>query len=191
MLRGWRLGLAIALGLGAAGSLPLLIADSGDPQLHSIYRSFIGLWVNAVVIGYIIGWPLFPMLAADVEQLTPAMELSPDRSRARTELSEAWSNRGVWIARGVGVIFGMILSAQAGVDVLERRPGFLVYVSVPVVVPLLWATILPALWRLIRISLFVRRLGSRVRIDSATLACSARLPTSASDICSSSSSDCR
>jgi hypothetical protein len=164
MLRGWRLGLAITLGLGAAGSLLLLVAYSGDYELHSLYRSFVGLWVNAVVIGYIVGWPLFPMLAADVEQLTPAMEPA-DRSIARTELSEAWSNRGVWVARGIGVICGMILSAQAGVDALERRPGYLAYAWVPVVVPLLWATILPALWRLIRMSLFVRRLGGRVRID--------------------------
>ena len=164
MLRGWRLGLAITLGLGAAGSAPLLVAYLGGYEMHSLYRSFVGLWVNAVVIGYIVGWPLFPMLAADVEQLTPAMEPA-DRSLARTELSEAWSNRGVWVARVVGVIFGMILSAQAGIDAFERRPGSLAYVWVPVVVPLLWATILPALWRLIRMSLFVRRLGTRVRID--------------------------
>jgi len=164
MLRGWRLGLAITFGLGAAGSLPLLFAYFDGHELNSLYRSFVGLWVNAVVIGYIVGWPLFPMLAADVEQLTPVMEPS-DRSLARTELSEAWSNRGVWIARAIGITFGLFLSAPAGIDALARRPEFLVYVWVPVVVPLLWATILPALWRLIRVSLFVWRLGSRVRID--------------------------
>ena len=190
MLRGWRLGLAVTLGLGAAGSLPLLVAYFGGYELNSLYRSFVGLWVNAVVIGYIVGWPLFPMLAADVEQLTPAMEPA-DRSLARTELSEAWSNRGVWIARGIGVVYGVILSAPAGIDALEGRPGFLAYVWVPVVVPLLWATILPALWRLIRVSMFVRRLGAGCGSISTTRVCSARSPTSASDTCSSSSSDCR
>ena len=84
MLRGWRLGLAITLGLGVAGSLPLLVAYFGDYELNSLYRSFVGLWVNAVVIGYIVGWPLFPMLAADVEQLTPAMEPRIARSRVRS-----------------------------------------------------------------------------------------------------------
>lgn len=164
MLRGWRLGLAVTLGLGAAGSLPLLVAYFGDYELNSLYRSFVGLWVNAVVIGYIVGWPLFPMLAADVEQLMPAMEPA-DRSLARTELSEAWSNRGVWIARGLGAIYGVILSAPAGIDALEGRSGSLAYVWVPVMIPLMWATILAALWRLIRVSMFIRRLGIRVRID--------------------------
>jgi len=49
MLRGWRLGLAITFGLGAAGSLPLLFAYFDGHELNSLYRSFVGLWVNAVV----------------------------------------------------------------------------------------------------------------------------------------------
>ena len=60
MLRGWRLGLVITLGLGAAGSVPLLLAYLDGYELNSLYRSLVGLWVNAVVIGYIVGWPLFP-----------------------------------------------------------------------------------------------------------------------------------
>ncbi len=164
MLRGWRLGLATTLGLGAAGSIPLLVAYLGGHELHPLYRSFVGLWVNAVVIGYIVGWPMFSMLAADVERLTLAMEPA-DRSRARTELSDAWSNRGVWIARGLGVLYGAILSSPVVVDVLHEQRQALPYLWVPLVVPLLWATILPALWRLIRVSVFVRRLGGRVRIN--------------------------
>ena len=62
-------------------------------------------------------------------------------------------------------LYGVILSAPAGIDALAGRPGSLAYVWVPVMIPLMWATILPALWRLIRVSVFVRRLGSRVRID--------------------------
>ena len=82
MLRGWRFGLAITLGLGAAGSIPLLVAYLGGHELHPLYRSFVGLWVNAVVIGYIVGWPMFSMLAADVERLTPRWNLRIARSRA-------------------------------------------------------------------------------------------------------------
>ena len=134
-------------------------------HLHSLYRSFVGLWVNAVVIGYIVGWPLFPMLAADVEQLTPAMEpadriarthgversvvepRSLGRARYRCHLRPDPQRAGGYATRSSGV------------------PDHLAYVWVPVVIPLLWATILPALWRLIRLSLFVRRLGTRVRVD--------------------------
>ncbi len=36
MLRGWRLGLAITLGLGAAGSIPLLVAYIGGNELHPL-----------------------------------------------------------------------------------------------------------------------------------------------------------
>jgi len=169
MARGWRFGLTVALALGVAGSAPLLYAYVSDYDVQRIYRSFVALWVNAIVIGYVIGWPMFSGLAADVERLAPLLD-PPRRSRARSTLSDAWSNPGVWVARLVGFLFGAIPSAPALWDVVAGRSESLLYLWVPLLIPLLWATLLPALWRVIRLSVFVYRLGrDHIRVELGDL----------------------
>lgn len=169
MVRSWRLGLLIALALGIVGSAPLLYAYLSGYEATLIYHSFVKLWINGIVIGYVVGWPLFSRLAADVERLAPLLD-PPQRSQARAALSDAWSNPGVWVARIVGFLFGAIPSARTVQDLVAGRSEALLYLWVPVLIPLLWATVVPALWRVIRLSVFVYRLGrDHVRVDVGDL----------------------
>jgi hypothetical protein len=162
---GWRVGLALALALGVVGSVPLLFVYAAGGELDRIYRSAVSLWVNAIVVGYVIGWPVFSKLAADVERLAPLLD-APARAQARTTLSDIWSNPSVWAARVIGFLYGLVPSVPTLLGFLAGQPGALLYAWVPIMIPLLWATALPALWRLIRLSVFVQRLGrDHVRVD--------------------------
>jgi hypothetical protein len=164
MSRGWRLGLVVALALGVVGSAPLLYAYVAGYDVQRIYRSFVSVWINSIVVGYIVGLPVFARLAADVERLAPLLDTA-GRARARTTLSDTWSNASVWFARIVGIVYGLIPSTPTLLAIINGRPGAVVYLWLPLLIPLLWATALPALWRLIRLSLFVHRLGREVHVD--------------------------
>ena len=165
----WRLGLAFALGLGLLASATLLVAYSAGHGLDAIYASLEKIWVNVTVVGYVLGWPMYSRLAADVERLMPLVEPT-DRATVRRELSDAWSNRGVWVARGAGAIYGILASMSAVQGALKGNHTALLFLWVPVVIPLLWTVMLPALWRLIRLSSFVFRFGrDDVRIDFGDL----------------------
>jgi hypothetical protein len=165
----WRTGLAFALGLGLLASATLLVAYSGGHALDAIYGSLGKIWVNVVVVGYVVGWPMYARLAADIERLMPLVE-TEDRATVRRELSDAWSNRGVWIARAAGAAYGIFASMSAVSGALKGNHAALLYLWVPVVIPVLWAVMLPALWRLLRLSVFVFRFGrDDVRIDFGDL----------------------
>jgi hypothetical protein len=164
MVRGWRLGVVLAFALGVVGSAPLLFAYLADYDIHAIYHSFVSVWINSAVVGYIVGLPVFERLAADVERLAPLLDPA-QRARARATLSDIWSNPAVWGARAVGVLYGFIPSAPTLLHIIQGQPGAFIYLWVPLLIPLLWAVALPALWRLIRLSLFVYRLGSELRVD--------------------------
>lgn len=164
MIRGWRFAVAVAIALGVVGSIPLLIAYNANYDVHAIYHSFVSVWINSFVVGYVVGLPVFERLAADVERVAPLLDEAA-RTRARATLSDIWSNAAVWGARAIGVIYGFIPSAPTLLHIIEGRPGAFIYLWVPLLIPLLWATALPALWRLIRLSLFVYRLGREVRVD--------------------------
>lgn len=162
--RGWRFGVVIAFALGLIGSAPLLFAYISGYDIRAIYHSFVSVWINAIVVGYIIGVPVFALLSADVERLAPLLDAEA-RARARTTLSDTWSNATVWIVRLVGVLYGLIPSTPTLLAIIEGRRDAFVYLWVPLLIPLLWATALPALWQLIRLSVFVFRLGREVHID--------------------------
>ena len=59
----------------------------------------------------------------------------------------------------------IIPSAPTLVAIIEGRRESLPYLWVPVLIPLLWATALPALWLLLRQSVFVHRLGREVHVE--------------------------
>lgn len=165
MLVGWRLGVAVALGLGVVGSAPSLFAYLSGYEIDRIYHSFVSSWINAIVIGYVIGLPVFDKLAADVERLAPLLD-APARAYARTTLSDTWTNPSIWAARAIGLIYGSIPSVPTLLAALRGVPNALLYLWVPLLIPLLWAIAVPALWRLIRLSLFVHRLGrDHVHVD--------------------------
>ena len=167
-MRGWRLGLAVALGFGLIGSTPLLVAYARDYAIEDIYSSLVALWVNAIVIGYVIGVPMYQGIEADVNRPLPLMD-PEERARAGRDLRSAWSNAGVWVARLIGVGVGLLLSAGPLRSAIAGSDGSLLYLWV-VLIPIVWAVIVPALWRLIRLSLFVFRLGrDRVRVDLGDL----------------------
>jgi hypothetical protein len=159
-VRSWRFGAVIALLLGLIGSAPLLFAYVSGYDVRVIYHSFVSLWINAIVVGYIIGVPVFAPLEADVERLAPLLDPEA-RIRARMTLDDTWSNASVWVVRVIGVLYGLIPSAATLFASIEGRREALPYLWVPLLIPLLWATALPALWQLLRLSLFVHRLGWR------------------------------
>jgi hypothetical protein len=161
----WRLGFVLAVGLGLLASATLLVAYTAGHGLDAIYGSLEKIWVNVTVVGYVVGWPMYSRLAADVERLMPLVEPA-ERATVRRELGDAWSNRGVWVARAAGAAYGIFASTSAVSDTLKGIHEALVYLWVPVVIPVLWTLLLPALWRLICLSSFVFRFGrDDVRID--------------------------
>lgn len=162
--RSWRFGAVVALVLGLIGSAPLLFAYVSGYDVRTLYHAFISLWINAIVVGYVIGVPVFALLAADVERLAPLLDPEA-RVRARTTLSDTWSNASVWIVRMVGILYGLIPSAPTLFAIIQGRRESLPYLWVPLLIPLLWATALPALWQLLRLSVFVHRLGREVHVE--------------------------
>jgi len=163
-VKGWRAGAAIAVVLAAVSAIPVAIAYLAGYDVELVYRSAVGIGVNSVAVGYIVGWPLFEHVSRDLERLGPLLG-AEQAAQARQELAHAYSSRGVTIARALGIAYGVIASVQVLIDVARGQTGATLYLWVPLLVPVLWATILPALWRLLRVTGFVYRLGARVRVD--------------------------
>jgi hypothetical protein len=163
-MTGWRVGAAIAVGLAAISAVPVVIAYLSGYDVELVYRSAVGIGVNSVAVGYIVGWPVFEYVSRDLERLVPLLN-TETAVQARQELARTYSNRGVTIARAIGIAYGVVASAQVLIDVARGQTGATLYLWVPLLVPVLWATILPALWRLLRVTWFVYRLGGQVRID--------------------------
>src|SRR5262249_18773800 len=161
MHRGWRFAVTVALVLGIVGSAPLPFASLAGYDSQAIYHSFVSVWINSIVVGYVIGFPVFERLAADVERIAPLLGAA-DRAGVRAALSDTWSNAAVWAAGVVGVLYGLIPSVPTLMRIIDGQPGAFIYLWVPLLIPLLWATALPMLWRLVRLSVFVYRLGGEV-----------------------------
>ena len=164
MHRGWRFAVAVAFVLGIVGSAPLPFAYLAGYDSRAIYHSFVSVWINSIVVGYVIGFPVFERLVADAERIAPLLGAA-DVMQVRATLSETWSNAAVWVAGAVGVLYGLIPSMPTLIRIIAGEPGAFIYLWVPLLIPLLWATALPMLWRLVRLSVFVYRLGGKVRVD--------------------------
>jgi len=160
----WRVGVATAVVLAAISAIPVVIAYLSGSDVELVYRSAVGIGVNSVAVGYIVGWPVSEYVWRDFERLVPLLD-ADQAAQARRELAHAFANRGVTVARTIGIAYGVIVTVQVLIDVARGRTGSTLYLWVPLLVPVLWATILPALWRLLRVTWFVFRLGARVRVD--------------------------
>jgi hypothetical protein len=160
----WRVGVAVATVLAAICAVPVVIgyASGYDPEL--VYRAAVGVGVNAVTVGYILAWPIYSHAQADLARLTPLLEPN-EATQARDELDRAFSNRGVAITRALGATYGLLAASPAIADAIHGRPYSAMHLWLPLLIPVLWATILPALWRLLLVTRFFYRLGGRVRVD--------------------------
>jgi hypothetical protein len=68
-MTGWRVGAAIAAVLAAISAVPVVIAYLSGYDVELVYRSAVGIGVNSVTVGYIIGWPVFEYVSRDLPPL--------------------------------------------------------------------------------------------------------------------------
>jgi hypothetical protein len=161
--QGLRAGSLAALLAIAAGLTAVLLAPHDPTQL---YRNAVSVITNSLVIGYVVGvfGPSFGRLAHDIGRLTPL--LPGDARNAALAALDDRTPRAIWTARLLGLAYGVVPNLGLIVGLLEGRPEAWPYVWVLLLVPVLWAVVFPALWRLYRVSLLLYRLGrDAVQVD--------------------------
>ena len=161
--QGVRNGVIAALAATSVGLAATLLAPHDAAQL---YRNAVSVVTNSLVIGYVFGvfGPSFGRLGHDISRLEPLLPRD-DREAALATLNDA-TPRAVWIARALGIAYGLVPNVDLLGRILEGRPEALPYVWVLLLVPALWAVVFPALWRLFRVSILVYRVGRRqIRVD--------------------------
>ena len=161
--QGVRNGVIAALAATSVGLAATLLAPHDAAQL---YRNAVSVVTNSLVIGYVFGvfGPSFGRLGHDISRLEPLLPRD-DREAALATLNDA-TPRAVWIARALGIAYGLVPNVDLLGRILEGRPEALPYVWVLLLVPALWAVVFPALWRLFRVSILVYRVGRhQINVD--------------------------
>jgi hypothetical protein len=159
-LRNGVVATVVLAGIGV--TMVLVTADDSG----ALYRNCVSVLTNALVIGYVVGivGPNFARLAGDVERLAPL--LSGDACSAMRVALADTTPRAVWTARLLGLAYGVLVNVGLLAALLSGRRDVRVYAWVLVLVPVLWAVVFPALWRLYRVSRLMYGLGrDAVRVD--------------------------
>jgi len=170
----WRIGILATLILGTLGSLSLSPAALVQVPGARIYVAAVAIWINSIVIGYIIGITrvAYSQFRRDLDRLRPLLVEELDSIHAR--MTAPQRPLALVVATAVGLGIGVLASGEALPRLLARDPERWVFAWTLLLLPLLWALILHVFWLMLELTIGLYRLArgglrvdfsNRVRLD--------------------------